>query len=232
MARGTQFLTLLDMLRDEIGQSTNVGLGIDNLSAMKRHVNRGYAMCWDAHDWPHLRIVEPRITLNAGQRLYDFPTSMGYERVESITAYIGQQPYPLDKGVDYRQYAIFDSENDIRSDPAQKWDIRWSGTAPQIEIWPIPSSGEQLLEIIGIKKFVRLVNDEDLCLLDDEMVVLAASIRPLKRQDSKDGDAAAAEFASRIAQMKARTGPGSRVTMGGAGGNQKNNRVTVTIAGR
>lgn len=231
MARGTSFLTLTDMLKDEIGLSTNVGIGIDDMSALKRHINRGYELCYDAHDWAHLRIKEPRIALSAGQYLYDFPTSIGFERTESITAYMGSMPYVLEKGISYPQYSVFDTENDVRSDPAMRWDIRWSGTAPQIEIWPIPASSDQELEIIGLKKFVRLVEDEDICVLDDELVVLAAAIRPVKRADSKDGDILAAEFQDRMAQMKKRAAPGSRVVMGGAGDKQFRG-VTLSVTGR
>ncbi len=232
MARGTTFLALQDMLKDELGLSTNVGIGIDGMSQIKRHINRGYALVYDAYDWPHLRTVADRFTLNAGQRLYDFPADVSFERTQSIAVYNGAIAYEIAKGITSREYTIFDSESNVRSDPAQKWDIRWSGTAPQIEIWPIPDSSGQTCEVVGLPPFVRLVDDDDVCLLDDDLVVLAASIRPLARQDSKDGEVAKAEFQSRMAQMRARAAPGSRVTMGGAGDSSKSNRVHVTIAGR
>jgi hypothetical protein len=231
VARGTSFLTLLDMLRDEVGVSTNVGLGIDDLSKMKRHINRAYALVYDEKDWPHLRKVVPRSALNAGQRLYDFPATVNYERVESIVAYIGSMPYDLQKGITSKEYAIIDSEEDERADPAQRWDLRWSGTAPQIEIWPMPVSSSQTLEIIGTAAISRLVDDDDICVLDDELVVLHAAARILARSDSKDAKVAAAELGKRMSQMKARSSPASRTVMGGGSQVYPNNRVHLTISG-
>jgi hypothetical protein len=231
VARGTSFLTLLDMLRDEVGVSTNVGLGIDDLSKMKRHINRAYALVYDEKDWPHLRKVVDRSVLNAGQRLYDFPATVNYERVESLTGYIGSTPYPLAKGIGAAEYALVDSEEDERADPVQKWDLRWSGTAPQIEVWPMPVSSDQKLEIIGTAAISRMVNDDDICVLDDELVVLHAAARILARSDSKDAKVAAAELGKRMSQMKARSSPASRTIMGGGSAPVVSNRAHITISG-
>lgn len=232
MARGTTLLALLDMLKDEIGRSANAGIGIDDQDALKRHINRSYALAYDDGEWPHLRTVVPRITLNASQRLYDFPTTVDYERVESLTAWMGAAHYPLARGIGAREYAIFDSETStVTSDPAQRFDIRWSGTAPQIEIWPMPASSDQTLEVIGTRKITRLVEDEDICLLDDELVVLGAAIRLLSRQKSEDAQIAATELRTRMAQMKKRSSPASRMVMGG-GGEPKFTGIHLSVTGR
>lgn len=232
MARGTTFLALVDMLKDEIGRSTNASIGIDDIDQLKRHINRSYALAYDDGEWPHLRTVVPRITLNASQRLYDFPVTVDYERVESITAWMGAAHYPLERGITAREYAIFDSEaGTVTSDPAQRFDLRWSGSAPQIEIWPMPASSTQTLEVIGTRKVSRLVNDADLCLLDDELVVLGAAIRLLSRQKSEDAQIAAAELRTRMAQMKKRSSPPSRVIMGG-GGTPKFTGIHLSVTGR
>lgn len=231
MAVGTSFLAMLDMLREDVGRSTNVGVGVDDLPALKRSLNRSYALLYDEHSWPHLHYKAPRITLNAGQRYYDYPALLSFTRVVEVNAWYGTQPYPLLKGIGAYEYAIFDSVNNVRAEPPQRWDIQFSGTATQFEVWPVPSTNANKIEMIGTYKITKLLNDEDLCYLDDELVVLGAAVRTLKRQKSGDAGDAADEFNARLASMKKNSSPGTRVTMGGNPQSQ-NRRSTVVIGGR
>ncbi len=232
MARGTSLLALLDMLREDIGRSTNVGVGVDDLPSLKRHINKAYALLYDEHDWPHLHYVAPRITLNAGQRYYDFPSLLNFERVETVDVWWGNQPRPVLKGIGAYEYAIFDSANNVRSDPVLKWDLQYSGTAAQMEVWPMPASSAQKLALAGTYKLTKLANDADICLLDDELVVLGASVRLLARQKSADAKLALDELNQRLDKMKKRSAPSSRVIMGGGGVTNGSNKRTVTISGR
>lgn len=218
MARNEQFLELQTALREELGRSPDVSVGVDDLPILKRALNRVYATLYDEHDWPFLRRVFPRIQLNAGQRFYDFPTDLNIERVEVVNAWWNGLPNPVHRGIGFEEYASFDSEADERSDPVLAWDVRDVSGTPQIEVWPIPSANDQELQIIGIRTAPKLVNDIDLCLLDDEMVILFAAAQYLARQKSEDADVVLAQARARFQSMKGRSsGGGSSITTIGTG---------------
>lgn len=208
MARGTQFLALQQRLRDELGRSDDVNIGVDDLSQLKRVINRAYAEVYDAWDWPHLRRVWPQQTLSAGQRYYDLPSGLNVERIECVNVWYSGLPHEIHRGIGFEEYASFDSDSDERSEPATSWDIRWTGTSAQIEIHPIPSSNTQTLQIIGFQAAPALVDDIDVCLVDDETVVLFAAAKFLLRQKSGDAEMVMAEARERLQRMKARTSGG------------------------
>jgi hypothetical protein len=233
MARGRQFSELIADLKDEIGHSSNVAVGVDYQTQLKYDINRAYESLYDDYFWPHLRLVADRIPLAAGDRFYDFPADMSLEGLESVEVWYSNQPLPVERGVGMREYALLDPDADARSDPVQKWDTQWdAGTSTvQIEVWPLPSSNNQELQLIGKVKLSRLVEDADVCHLDDRLVVLFAAARRLKRSKSPDADLALAEAQQRLSTLRARTGPSARVIMGGGETIEKRNRSTVVIAG-
>lgn len=231
MALGTQFMALVDMLREDLGRSTNVGVGIDDLPSLKRHINRSYAILIDKYSWPHLSYSPARIPLNAGQRYYDFPANLKLNDLTEVVAWQGNSPRELERGISHIEYAIYDSGSDVRGDLPQKWDLAFNGTVTQIEIWPMPASNSMTLAIKGAYHLVPLVADADKCMLDDELVVLGASARLLARQGSKDAAILQQEFAQRLSDLQKRNGPGARITMGGVGENI-NPRANILIVGR
>ncbi len=231
MAIGSQFGTLIDMLKNELGRSTNVGVGVDDRPQLMHHINRAYAILAETYEWDHLRHLPARISLAAGQRLYDFPSTLKLDGLARVTCWQGTLPIPLERGISDAEYAVFDSENDVRSDPAQKWDLRYNGTVTQIEVWPIPASNDLTLELTGRYVTPKLVNDSDLCRLDDYLVVLAAAARLLARQKSDDAAIVRDEFNAYLGKLRANSGPGATVTMGGAG-EPRVRKPTVSVAGR
>lgn len=231
MTLNATLLELTDMLRKELGRSTNVGVGVDDIPSLKHHINRAYALLRKQYDWPHLRHLPARIPLNAGQRLYDLPETLELDSLEKVVVFWGILPMELERGISYEEYAVFDSDNDVRSDPPQRWDLRFDGVTAQIEIWPLPASSENTLMLEGTYVTPNLVDDSDRCLLDDNLVVLAAAARLLKRQGSADADTAVEEFNTHLANLRKRNGPSKRVVMGGVGDSVPK-RTTVVIAGR
>lgn len=229
MAIGTQFSELIDMLKNELGRSTNVGVGVDDRPQLMHHINRSYAILVSTYKWTHLKHIPTRIALAAGQRLYDLPASLKLDGLTNVTCWQGTTHTNLDRGIGDEEYAAFDSNSDVRSDPAMKWDTRFNGTVTQLEVWPIPASNSLELELTGNYVTPRLVDDEDRCWLDDFLVVLGAAARLLARQKSDDAAIVREEFNAYLHRLRANEGPGISVTMGGAG-ESKVRRPTVSIA--
>lgn len=181
--RRKQFAQLISDVRAELERSSDPAVGVSDLATLKQKINRTYETLYCDYDWPHLNQLFDKIPLNPGQRYYDFPEEMDYDRLERVVVWYNGRPYEIQRGIDFEQYALFDSESDERSDPVQRWDIRFVDTLEMVEVWPIPAaSTAQHLQFKGTRKFEKLVNDADLCLLDDNLVVTftAAGLAPAK----------------------------------------------------
>jgi hypothetical protein len=205
MARGTQLLTLITMLRAELGRSTSPALGVADVPTLKQALNRAYETLYKK-DWQHLRREFAKITLSAGQRYYDLPDLLDSDRVEKAVVWWNGEPYPLCKGIGFEHFAAYDSTIDERNSPAARWDIRFTGTVEQIEIWPVPADNQQTLQFIGKSKFTRLVNDIDTCRLDDNLVVLHAAARLAVARKSNDASLFAADAKELLEELLANAG--------------------------
>lgn len=178
--RNNTFLNLRVMLRNELGRSTNVAVGVDDVDRLNNQLNWAYEQIYSMNDWPHMRKTSSPVTLAAGQRYYDFPTDMDYDRLEGVWAWWSGLPMPLKRGIGFEQYTAYDSTNDVRVDPPLRWDPRFIGTAIttnnlQFEIWPIPATDGVPVLFVGLRKLAKLVSDADVCALDDWLVVKYAA---------------------------------------------------------
>lgn len=190
MPRGTQLLSLIAQLRAETGRNQSVSVGIDEVENLKVILQRVQETLYDEYDWPHLR-VQKTISLNAGQRYYDLPDGLNFDRIEDISLRYNQIYQPIERGIQFSDYASFDSNASTpeRSSPAQKWDIRNTGSTEQIEVWPIPNDNIQSLYFFGTKTLGNLIEESDTADLDDRLIILFAAAEILSRQKSSDAQA-------------------------------------------
>jgi hypothetical protein len=232
MARGTQFLDLVIQVRDETGRSNSVAVGVEDVDGLKTMINRTYSLLWTQYDWPHLR-KEFTKTLNAGQRFYDLPSGLDLERVEKVSLWYNGLMYGIERGIDFSDYDVWDPAEDERSDPALKWDIKYVTSVEQIEIWPLPAT-EQELRFFGLLQFALLVDDDDVCLLDDDLVILFTVARILKRQKDPDAEDALQAANNHLRKLRIRMTAGAKPTRLGLGDSDyrtKPTRAIVRISG-
>src|SRR5574343_539048 len=208
--RGTSFLQIVTDLRAELRRSTSMAVGVVDLDNLKSVVNRVYEMLWLEYDWPHLRRVFPKVTLQAGERYYDFPEDLDLERIERVAVWWGNIPHLVQRGISFEDYAGFNSALGYQSEPMLRWDVRDVDGATQFEVWPLPNSNAQEVEFIGIRSISKLVDDADLCLLDDHLVVLFAAAELLAAQKAADAQAKMQAAQAYFTKLKARTKGASR----------------------
>lgn len=217
MARNTQLSSLLVMLRQELGRSTNVAVGVDDALGLRQKLRRSQELLYDDYDWPFLR---SRFTLpmNATQRFYNMPTSTreGYtgtlniERIEHVAYYYNNIPRPIERGIMEEDFRSFNSDIGVVSSPALKWDIRWTGSVEQIEIWPIPASNGDTLVFRGIRQLRQLINDNDVADIDDQAIVLMTATELLAKGDSASSQVLGRLAAKRISTIQKRQRGGSK----------------------
>jgi hypothetical protein len=182
--RGKQLQEVVAQLRAETGRNQSVAVGTSELDNLKEQIRRMQELLYDDYDWPFLTI-ERSIVLSAGQRHYDFPTDINYDRLNKVKFKYGGVYTDVERGITFDDLSIYDSNEDERSSPLLKWDVRNTGTSEQLEVWPIPNE-EGTLHFFGTKKLSSLVEDEDRLDLDDRLVVLFAAAEILAKQKSPD----------------------------------------------
>ena len=106
MARNVQLIQLVQKFREETGASVLASSGLGQLPAQQNYLRRTQKLLALGYDWPHLR-VDRTITLQAGQRFYDFPSDIDYSRVEEVNLWINGQPSEVERGIGSEEYRCF-----------------------------------------------------------------------------------------------------------------------------
>ena len=201
MAYGVQLIQLVAQVKAESGLSSRVSVGVDREDEIKQMIRRTQAEFYLEYDWPHMRVT-PSKTLAAGQRYYDMPATLNFDRITDVRCVYSGTPNGIDRGISLDDYAAYDSDSDERADPVLKWDLAWTGSATQIEVWPIPSSNDMKLLFEGIRPLRNLTANEDLADLDDTMLTLSVAAEILARQKSRDAQLKAQRLSGRLTKVK------------------------------
>lgn len=214
--RHRQFVELIYDLRAELERNTDPAAGVGDLQSLRRHLQRTYETIYDDYDWPHLK-VKSVIPLAAGQRFYDVPSTLDYDKLEEIRLFWNGIPTQITRGIDLDDMLLYDSEAGARCDPVRKWDVHYTDIKEQIEVWPIPAASGDSLRFIGKRRFTQLIDDADRCLIDDHVVVLSAAIELLPEKSVGKLKTKLAALSSRYSRVKGRSKNGSKSVRMGLG---------------
>ena len=226
MARGTQLTELIAQLRAETGRSQKVSVGVDEVENLKSMLRRVQETLYDDYEWPHLN-VQRDINLSSGQRYYDLPSDLNFDRIDSIKLKYNNIYTCLERGIEFDDYSIFDSNNDERSSPTLKWDIRYTTSTEQLEFWPIPNRADKIF-FFGTKALSPLVDETDRADLDDRVIVLFAAAEILARQKSSDANAKLELAKARLITIRRNSKTNSKMIQVGLG-NRNNVRRSNTV---
>lgn len=214
MARGIALSDARYRLRAETGRSVKLSVQTDDLPRLDQILRRTQETLYDEYDWPHLRVLE-KVQLANGQRYYDLPANVNVERIASMAAWWNGIPHPLERGILWPEYGSYDSRDDDRSDPPLRWDVRFTGTTEQLEVWPIPASDQAFLEIKGTRNLPPLVNEDDRLVLDDTLVVLFAAAEILMSEGAPEAEMKLRMAQDRMNRLRAQHAAGRKpVQMG------------------
>jgi hypothetical protein len=228
MARGTQLLQLVEMLRAETGRSDNVSAGRNEETSLKRRLRATQELLYQAYDWPFLKI-EATKDLAAGQRHYDWPVTINPDRLtDKIKLRWQNSWYPIERGIGANEYNSYDSINDERTDPALRFEVRAVGaSSEQIEIWPIPASNDQVLYFWGLRPLRPLTENTHVADLDDNLIVWTLAAKLLARQKSPDAKQMSDQAATLYSKLTGNSqGGGQNLSLLDG---QRNPRVVGTI---
>ena len=226
MARGRTLGDMLFDLRAEISAATDSTIGQSENPALMVLLRRTQELLVQDYDWPHLQGQWFNVTLAAGQRYYDFPAGLQYERAASASVLWAGIWQPMTFGFEPLVYNTFNSDKNERCDPALRWRV-YNDT--QFEVWPLPATS-CTMRIVGSRSIGSFNQASDACVIDGTMVVLfAAAERLAGKPRGKALETIAARY---LANAKARSNnampsfrPGSNHE-----DRQKPREITVRVA--
>lgn len=217
MGRGTSLGQLIDDLRAETGHSLQANLGKATRDVFVNMLQRTQRRLWEDYSWPFLRIRRD-ITINAGQRYYDVPDDMVFERIERVETKHGDYWTKLHFGIGAEEYNQHDSDRGVQSSPIRRYDAYENN---QIEFWPIPANnsnaatGTDSVRVHGIRNLSAFVAEADTADLDDQLIVLYAAAEILSRQKQADAQNKLAQAQAHYARLKARMAKTDTFVIGG-----------------
>ena len=223
MAFQATFGSIVEMARSEARLSSNSSRGIDHLDHVKQLVKRIAQSLADDFEWEHLNLNrdynESRVMLQAGQRLYDFPTDLNVQTIGGMWLKWGNIWRRVDYGIDFANYSGLDPDNCARADPVLRWDFR---DQSQFEVWPVPASNgdaaapySNWVGFEGQKKATVYTQDSDRCDMDDIVVALFTAGELLAENGQKAAsDLKMAAGTRRFNQLRGGMSSKVRFTMG------------------
>jgi hypothetical protein len=228
MARGQTLGKLLTDLRAEIGFATDSTVGQSENPALKVLLQRTQEILYDEYDWPHMQGVWYDVTLSAGQRYYDIPSQINYERAVRAQTLWGNIWSPISYGFDTSVYNLHDSDNDQRADPPEKWRLY---SATKFECWPMPATNGGKIRFIGTRKLATFEAESDVADLDDRLIVLFAAAERMAGKPR--GKALTTLAGRRLAILKARSNKSDSFRVGETRDNGANrpHELVVRVAG-
>ena len=108
MARGIALSVLVANLRKESGRSATAIANADEDAKLKTMLARIQEFYYDDYDWPHLSVLRS-MALVVNTRFYPFPSDMVMENIEALWVKDSSRYLPLDRGVSFDQYNVYDS---------------------------------------------------------------------------------------------------------------------------
>lgn len=229
MPRGTQFGQLIQMFKAEARQSSQLSVITDSLPHVKQVLRRTQNLLYAKHFWEFLSVY-PTKTMVAGSRYYDPPADLNIDRVEEAVVIYNGEPIAITKGIGFGEYAQFDPVADERSSPVENWDIRWTGTATQVEVWPLPADNTAKIMWRCMRPLRPLVELDDVADLDDDLIVLFAAAEELAAQKSRDAELKLKLAQSHLISCQANAQAGSPMFQTGLGsGRGRPSRAIVRV---
>lgn len=203
MPAGATLSELLDMLKAEAGLSLNAAHGVAQRDAHIYLLNRVQRELYVTHDWPSLKVTRT-IALNAGQRLYELPADMDMEGVNEVYVTNGAQYEKLTWGVEPEDLNTYNADPSFQTWPPLKWYIDPDNTR-SFEVWPVPSQAGTLT-FRGRKALRKMVEDTDICVLDDNLIALFAAAEILAKVKAEDAQIKLQKAQNLLRHLKARQG--------------------------
>ena len=191
MPSGIQLRELIRGVRAEAGHSLSEAHGQAKRETLAYLLQRKQRSLWRAHDWPLLTHYWDQ-TFEAGDRYINYPDDVDPNRVNKVEHQWDSSWFLIPHGISMEDRSLYDSDGGERSDPLRKWQHYWIpgmtvDQLGQMELYPIPAS-DGTVRVHGHARLASLVDDDDICTLDSDMLVLYVAGELLARSAKADSE--------------------------------------------
>lgn len=205
MPRGVKLSVLVNDLKAEAGHSMNAAHSVSQDAAHKTLLRRIQEELYTQFDWPFLR-ARKTVPLTPGDRYYAYPDRFTFDTVNQMSAAWTDKWVPLDYGIEPEHLNAWNSDLGERSWPVRRWQHHAENAEGTVfEVWPIPNQASQLM-VTGKLSLVPLVDDEDVCTLDSNLIVLYAASEMLAAQKSEKAPLVLQKAQAHFRMLKAHGG--------------------------
>jgi hypothetical protein len=225
MAKGTTLLELRAMLRSEIGASPNPSMGVNTLDQYDHILRRTQERLWADFEWP-FAYIERDEQLFPNQKYYTFDDEIDFDRIVCTHVQYSSIWHPVDYGIGVHEYNQMDADRGQKMEPVLRW-RHYEGN--QFEVWPVPTTNNQILRFKAVKKLAPLIAASDRCVLDDNLIVMFSAAEILTRSKAEDAQAKLALANSHYNKLKGSGIKNDRFIYGG--GTSHNDRLRI-VGGR
>lgn len=150
--------------------------------------------------------IRAEMNLTPGTRYYDFPefdadVVLETDMAIKVECYWSTLWYTVEPGIKLINYNTVNPDLGMRLDPVIRWQkYRPNKTDLQFEVWPLPASATKL-RFTGQKRLAALAADDDLCELDDLLIVQWCAAKMLAGLKSADAAAMLEEAKTTLSRI-------------------------------
>lgn len=181
MRSGIPLSTIRSEVMIEAGLSEQGGHAIYNVKKLNQMINRTERLLLVGDEWPDQHI-ERQVTVLADAQYVDLPSDLSFTEIESSHVSFGSEWLQVSFGIGARERTIYNTTE--RATPI----MRLEATKDQpgkLEVWPI-GSVDQILLFQGTKSVGTMVNEDDVCALDADVIVFKVAAEILGRDNQAD----------------------------------------------
>lgn len=203
MPVGTALSVLRQMLNGELEDEIDETISNAGIDLKNQKLNNMQGFLFGQHNYLHGK-VRVSLPLSPGQRYYSLPAGIDMDHLDKpqYTTVAGFR-YEVYFGIDQPEYNVYRSDLGVQATPLLRWDlVNITGSGLQIECWPIPST-QQTLEFSGVLGLTQMVNDGDVCVIDDLLIVLFVAAEMLAKRQAADAPAKLAKANAHLASIRA-----------------------------
>ena len=177
-------VTLADLRKEvliETGSSTDAGHAVFAVEHLNQVINRMERWMAMDRDWGGLEFEE-NVAIAANAQFVSLPANITFTEITGAAVLFGSEWLTIYHGISLNNRSLYNSTQ--RATPIQRWEVQAPGNV-NFEVWPIGSQA-QTIRFVGNKKLGSMVDDDDTCTLDGDVIVMRAAAQILGRDRKED----------------------------------------------
>jgi hypothetical protein len=165
----------------EAGLSPDPGHEAFSRETLNQKINRTERIMAQEDEWP-TQHYEQQVTVPPDAKWVSFPVGITPSSIRQVSVLFGTIWLPVVQGIGPAERTVY--SDDMRATPISRWEINVDQPG-QFEVWP-RGAVQQTLLFSGTRKIGGMVDENDACTLDADVIVLRTAAKILARDRQED----------------------------------------------